>query len=85
MAHARTCNAAYELQQERESEARGDNANTKRQRLEEIEEKGADTLTSNSLLASSYEPALTGKGMIFTAAAREQLCSHASAIAVSAK
>lgn len=37
MAHARTCNAAHELQQEKESEARGDNANVTRQRLEEIE------------------------------------------------
>lgn len=55
MAHGRTCNAADELQQERESEARGDNANIKRQRLEEIEEKGVDILTSNSLLASLRE------------------------------
>lgn len=54
------------------SEARGDNTNMKRQSLEEIEEKGADTLTSDSLLASSYEPVLTGEGMIFTAAERER-------------
>lgn len=85
MAHAKICNATYELQRGRKGEARGDNANTTRQRLEEIEVKGAHTLTSNFFLAPYYETALTGKGIGFTTAAREQVCSHISATAVSTK